>query len=570
MTSKQFPDLYSLKAMQADELILLCEKIRTYLIETILSNGGHFAANLGVVELTVALHYVFNSPSDRIIWDVGHQSYPHKILTGRAEEIKNIRNFEGISGFPKLEENIHDAFGTGHSSTAISAALGIAAGFKLNHINHCAIAVVGDGALTGGMSFEALNNLATSNANVLTIINDNHIGIDPSTGAIDRHLQTIENIHPNLFENLDIPYHGPIDGHDLPALIHSLTELKAQTGPRILHIRTVKGKGYAPAENEQTRFHSTSKYVKISDEIPRRPKWQDVFGKAMFAMAEKYPNFTGITPAMPSGSGMVKAMDAFPNQFFDVGIAEQHAVTFSSGLALAGTRPFLNIYSTFLQRGYDQLIHDVALQNIPVVFCVDRAGLVGEDGPTHHGAFDISYLLPIPNMTIAAPATASELAALLEMGYHAQGPLAIRYPKGEIPDFELELPQIPGQSFCISEGAKIAVFSTGQGTVLSKNTSLHGAAHFHFPIIKPLDMEHLLHIASQYSHIITVEDGSILGGFGQYLSAIIKPNLPHIRTTHLGIPDQFITHGENDILYAQCGYDAKAIEQTILKLQSQL
>lgn len=549
--------------MQADELILLCEKIRTYLIETILSNGGHFAANLGVVELTVALHYVFNSPSDRIVWDVGHQSYPHKILTGRAEEIQNIRNFEGISGFPKLEENIHDAFGTGHSSTAISAALGMAAGFKLQSLNHCAIAVVGDGALTGGMSFEALNNVAASHANILTIINDNHIGIDPSTGAIDRHLQQIENVHPNIFENLDIPYTGPIDGHNLPLLIQTLQELKESNGPRILHIRTVKGKGYAPAENEQTRFHSTSRYVKISDEIPRRPKWQDVFGNAMLSMAEKYPNLTGITPAMPSGSGMVKAMDAYPKQFFDVGIAEQHAVTFSAGLALAGSRPFLNIYSTFLQRGYDQIIHDVALQNIPVVFCVDRAGLVGEDGPTHHGAFDISYLLPIPNITLAAPATATELVQLLEMGYQATGPFAVRYPKGEIPDFELQLPENIGQPFCISEGHNIAVISTGQGTVLAKSANLQGAAHFHFPIIKPLDAEHLLKIASNFEHIITVEDGSIQGGFGQYLASIIHPNFPNIGITHLGIPDAFITHGDNDVLYAICGYDAAAIEQSI-------
>ena len=427
-------DPSDLKKLATDQLPQLCSEIREFFIDKILKNGGHFSANLGVVELTVALHYVYDFKVDKLVWDVGHQAYIHKLLTGRKKEFDHIRKLGGLAGFPKMSESEYDHFGTGHSSTSISAILGMAEAAILDQKKHKHIAVIGDGSLTGGMAFEALNNLGSSNSNVLVIINDNQIGIDPNSGAINHHLNTInENI--NLFKTLGLEYEGPIDGHDLNELITSLEKSIAVNSPKILHIRTVKGKGYLPAEKAQTDWHSVS-YVKIDPsksktDNPTPSKFQDVFGYTLLELAEKDPRIVGITPAMPSGSSMKILMDAMPQRVFDVGIAEQHAVTFSAGIAAAGKRPFCSIYSSFAQRAYDQIIHDVALQNIPVVFCIDRAGLVGADGPTHHGSFDIAYLNAIPNLTIISPMDEHELRNAMYWAVDfTDEPVVMRYPRG--------------------------------------------------------------------------------------------------------------------------------------------
>lgn len=561
-----------LKSAHRKDLTSICNSLRTFLIDTILQSGGHFAGNLGVVELTVALHYFYNSPQNAIIWDVGHQSYIHKILTGRAQDLYNIRQYSGISGFPKISENPHDIFGTGHSSTAISAASGIAAGLALQGFkNRKTIAVVGDGALTGGMSFEALNNLSANNQNVLVIINDNHIGIDPNTGALDRHLQNITQHKPNIFENLGLRYFGPLDGHNTDAILDAFEEISENDSPAILHIKTVKGKGYPPAENEQTFWHSTSKFVKIDAKKKNRVKWQDAFGTKLLELAKKHSDICAVTPAMPSGSGMLPVMKEFPNRFFDVGIAEQHAVTFSAGLALTKQVPYLNIYSTFLQRGYDQLIHDVALQNIPVIFCIDRAGLVGEDGPTHHGVFDISFMLPIPGIIMTAPANAWELSQLLEIAYFSKVPFSIRYPKGEIPEERHQNPIEIGKGIQLKKGEHLAVISTGYATELStQGIEIHSSnvSHYHFPFIKPLDANLLMEIKNNYNHIITVEDGSIAGGFGEMIGTFLFKNGFRGTIKNLGVPDDFVTHGANDMLYRDCGFHpediSKAIQNTLL------
>lgn len=567
MVHYSIPDINELKSLQQEALPEVCDNLRKYIIDTVMVSGGHFAGNLGVIELTVALHYFFQSPENPMIWDVGHQSYAHKVLTGRAKELQNIRQYGGISGFPKLDESIHDTFGTGHSSTAISAALGLATGFSLSQqTQRKTIAIVGDGALTGGMSFEALNNLASSNQNILVIINDNHIGIDPNTGNLDRHLQNMGENSPNIFQNLGLEYTGPIDGHNIFDLLEAFAKIEPIKTPVILHIKTIKGKGYPPAENEQTLWHSKSKFVKIDSQKTKTPKWQDVFGSTLLALADKYANVCGITPAMPSGSGINVAMGKYPERFFDVGIAEQHAVTFSAGLALSGQVPYLNIYSTFLQRGYDQLIHDVALQKIPVVFCIDRAGLVGEDGPTHHGAFDISFLRPIPNLIISAPSNATELEALMHMAYQTKLPFCIRYPKGDIPLNTNPTKPVFGKGIQLNNGKTLAVVSTGLGTELAKEgieLSQCNVSHFHFPFIKPLDENLLTQIFNDHEQIITVEDGSITGGFGEGIAQIALVKNFKGTILHLGIPDAFIGHGENAILYKDCGFDPASIAASI-------
>jgi 1-deoxy-D-xylulose-5-phosphate synthase len=419
------------------------------------------------------------------------------------------------------------------------------------------------------MSFEALNNLALSHSNVLVIVNDNHIGIDPNNGAMDKHLQEIEHSKSNFFQNLGLDYTGPVDGHDITSLVDVLEKLRHRKTPQVLHIRTTKGKGYGPAESEQTRWHSTSKYVKIDTQKPAgSKKWQDVFADSLDRLAVKYSNIVGVTPAMPSGSGMIKLMEKFPDRFFDVGIAEQHAVTFSAGLATEGFVTYLNIYSTFLQRGYDQLIHDVALQKLPVVFCIDRAGLVGEDGPTHHGAFDISFLRPIPEITISAPRNEVEFHRLMELAYAAGKPFAIRYPKGEITNSDiLELsPQFPAPQE-LRRGEKTAILSTG----IASNFALEACAIsktnpsvVHFPLIKPLDVDTIANAFRNHKRIITVEDGSITGGFGESIAALAVNFGFNGTITSLGIPDEFVTHGENKILYDLCGYSAEKIAALLL------
>lgn len=559
------------------DLQTLSDECRQYLIDTILHHGGHFAGNLGVVELTVALLKVFNPESDSVVWDVGHQSYAWKILTGRRDALPTIRSYGGIAGFPKRGENPADHFGTGHSSTAISAAMGMAVAAKLQHNNSAAhIAIVGDGALSGGMSFEALNNAAASNANLLIIINDNQISIDAGTGAMNEHLAGIQPGEPNIFSQLNLDYLGPIDGHDLQALVKHLKHLKSMRHPRVLHIKTIKGKGYAPAEAEQTKWHSTSKFVKIESRKSQAAlKWHEAAGKTMLEIAEKFPHTAGITPAMPSGSGLLACFSAFPERFFDTGIAEQHAVTFAAGLAAGGIKPFLFVYSTFLQRGYDQVIHDIALQNLPVVICIDRAGLVGEDGPTHHGAFDIPMLRCIPGLRLLAPATASELHAMMHAAVHAEHPVAIRYPKGPVPDFIWETGNVnillhPGS--CLRKGEKVAVLSTGNATGLVHQAfqiSKLTAAHYHFPVIHPMNKIMVAEIAKNYTHIITAEDGAVNGGFGEAWADMLYVSGFSGSIQHLGIPDEFITHGSNDILYDLCGYSPEKIACTIKMASNQ-
>lgn len=554
-----------------EDLLALSHECRQFLIDTILKHGGHFAGNLGVVELTVALLKVFNPADDPIIWDVGHQSYAYKVLTGRREHLKSIRSYGGIAGFPKRGENPADHFGTGHSSTAISAALGMAMASKIiGNDNNTHIAIVGDGALSGGMSFEALNNAAASKSNLLIIINDNQISIDAGTGAMNEHLANIQPGEPNLFTALNLDYHGPIDGHDLPLMLEKLQHLKSLKHPRVLHIKTTKGKGHAPAEAEQTKWHSTGKFVKIeARQSKESSKWHEVAGQCMLDIAKQHRHVAGITPAMPSGSGLVNCFQTYPDRFFDTGIAEQHAVTFAAGLAASGIKPFLFIYSTFLQRGYDQVIHDIALQNLPVVICIDRAGLVGEDGPTHHGAFDIPMLRCIPGLTILAPATATELYAMMQQAVYAEHPIVIRYPKGPVPELSWEFHReemLAHPGFCLKEGEHTAVISTGNATALAHeafNINDTPAAHYHFPAIHPLRGDLFAQIGQHYAQIITVEDGCIAGGFGESVSQYLYQQGFTGKITHLGIPDAFITHGSNDILYDECGYSPEKIAKAI-------
>lgn len=565
-----------LKTLSEKELQAYCNELREFLIHSIFQSGGHFAGNLGVVELSVAIHKIFDSPLDPIIWDVGHQSYAHKVITGRKKDISQIRHLHGISGFPKREENNHDAFGTGHSSTAISAALGMAKAFSLKHLNHTAIAIVGDGALTGGMAFEAINHMGVENANVLVIINDNHIGIDPNTGAINNLLPHLQQDSHNFFEQLGIPYFGPIDGHDLSALLMALSHLKELPGPKILHVKTIKGKGFEPAEKEQTSWHATNKYVKVeAPDIPKKsaPKWQEVFGDLLCALAEKNEKICGITPAMPTGSGMIKAMKQFPNRFWDVGIAEQHAVTFAAGLAAQGLKPFCNIYSSFAQRAYDQIIHDVALQNLPVVFCLDRAGLVGEDGPTHHGAFDLAFLNPIPNLQIAAPRDIATFSALMHYAEKCEVPLAIRYPKGEAPQ-QLGISNsdiLPGKAQVLMEGNKIAIIGLGHSAAIAFPVALHFSPHISLidaVFLKPLDQEIIQNIFKNFDHIITIEDGILKGGLFSSIAELATQSNYQGKIYPLGIPNEFIEHGPNAALYEISGYGPNKIKELISAILS--
>jgi 1-deoxy-D-xylulose-5-phosphate synthase len=609
-----------LKKLSRDQLHQLSAELRQFIIDTVSVHGGHFAASLGVVELTVALHYVFNAPYDQLVWDVGHQAYGHKILTGRRDEFGSNRKYNGLSGFPKRAESEYDSFGVGHSSTSISAALGMAMAAKLKgEMDRKAVAVIGDGAMTAGLAFEGMNHAGVADTDLLIILNDNCMSIDPNVGALKEYLtdittsQTYNKLKDdiwkalgklpvgshftreiaskiehsikgfisrssNLFESLNLRYFGPIDGHNISKLVDTLNDLKNIPGPKLLHIMTVKGKGYALAEKDQTKWHAPGLFDKITGEIykkhfetPQPPKYQDVFGHSLIELAEKNPKIVGITPAMPSGSSLKFMMDKMPDRAFDVGICEQHAVTLSAGMATQGMRVYCNIYSSFMQRAYDQVIHDVAIQKLPVVFCLDRAGLVGEDGPTHHGAYDIPFMRCVPNMVVSAPMNESELRNLL---YTAQlesndQPMVIRYPRGEgvMPEWRTPFQEIPiGKGRKIKDGIDMAILSFGHpgNFVASAIRELKAdglnPAHYDMRFAKPLDEELLHEVFSRFDRILTVEDGTVKGGFG---SAILEFQAEHHyqKTTIkiLGIPDHIIEHGSLKELQKECGFDAPAI-----------
>ena len=562
-----------LRALRVEELPMLAQELRNFIIKIVASKEGHLGASLGVVELTIALHYVFQTPDDQLIWDVGHQAYGHKILTGRKAEFHTNRQYGGLSGFPKRSESPFDTFGTGHASTSISAALGMAIASQLKGLQKHHIAIIGDASIAGGMAFEGLNHAGVTNANLLVILNDNAIGIDPSVGALKQYLTNVkkgQQKEDNIFEALNFEYSGPIDGHDLNALVRELERLKKVEGPKFLHVITTKGKGLKQAEDNQVVYHAPGKFnAKTGDLIPSDkthlpPKFQDVFGKTLVELATENKNIVGITPAMPTGSSLKFMMEAFPKRAFDVGIAEQHAVTLAAGMATQGLVPFCAIYSTFLQRAYDQVIHDVALQNLPVIFCLDRAGLVGQDGATHHGIFDIAYLRCIPNLIIVAPRNEIELRNIMYTAQQGlEHPIAIRYPRGrgKILDWKQEFKSISiGTGVQLQEGQKIAVLSVGAiaNNVQNAIENLE-IAHFDIRFIKPLDKRLLKDIFKNYSTIVTVENGIIRGGFG---SAVLEFAAQHNfkNTIYIkGIPDEFIEHGTTKELQKQLGLDDDAL-----------
>lgn len=556
----EFPS--DLRKLNVNQLPQLAQELRDFIIDIVSVKEGHLGASLGVVELTIALHYVFHTPEDLLVWDVGHQAYGHKILTGRKSIFHTNRQLNGISGFPKRSESEYDTFGVGHSSTSISAALGMAIASQLKGENKHHIAVIGDASIASGMAFEGLNHAGVTDANLLVILNDNAIGIDPSVGALKNYLTAVkEGKNPkvnNMIKSLNFDYSGPIDGHDIFALISELERLKKVKGPKFLHIITTKGKGLQKAEENQVKYHAPGKFDKITGEIHLKeeshlpPKFQDVFGLTLVELAQQNEKIIGITPAMPTGSSLKFMMDAFPERAFDVGIAEQHAVTLSAGMATQGMIVFCNIYSTFLQRAYDQVIHDVALQNLPVIFCLDRAGLVGEDGATHHGVFDLAYLRCIPNMIIFSPRNEIELRNML---YTAQlglnYPIAIRYPRGrgEIVDWQKPFQKIEiGKATLLKKGSKTAILSNGfiGRNVTLAITEISNAtlfSHYDFSFVKPLDEELLHSIFKEYENIVTIEDGTIIGGFGSAIAEFKSKYKYKNDVQILGIPDQFIEQG---------------------------
>ncbi|WP_246160812.1 1-deoxy-D-xylulose-5-phosphate synthase [Maribacter flavus] len=574
-----------LKKLSKDQLAQVVRELREFIIDIVATKEGHLGASLGVVELTVALHYVFNTPTDKLIWDVGHQAYGHKILTGRKEIFGTNRQLNGISGFPKMGESEYDAFGTGHSSTSISAILGMALASKLKEEHQRQhIAVIGDASIASGMAFEGLNHAGVTDTNILIVLNDNAIGIDPSVGALKKYLTNVKKgtaKDENIFECLNFNYSGPMDGHDLNALIQELERLKSLPGPKLLHVITTKGKGLQKAEENQVTYHAPGKFDKKTGELlkksdrPEPLKYQDVFGHTLVALAKANERIVGITPAMPTGSSLKYMMEAIPDRAFDVGIAEQHAVTMAAGMAAAGLIPFCNVYSTFLQRAYDQVIHDVALQNIPVIFCLDRAGLVGQDGPTHHGAFDIAYLRCIPNMVLCAPLNEVELRNIMftaQLGL--ENPIAIRYPRGRgvLLDWERPFEKMEiGTALELKKGTKIAILSTGTignsiTQVLKEITNDQSVGHYHFPFIKPLDTKRIHQILENYTHIITVEDGSAKGGFGSGILEVANDLGSPKEIKVFGIPDVFIPHGTQEELYQLAQIDIQSIRTHIERL----
>ena len=570
-----------LRKLPENQLPQLAKELRDFIIDIVSKKEGHLGASLGVVELTIALHYVFNTPEDLLVWDVGHQAYGHKILTERRDIFHTNRELNGISGFPKRSESIYDTFGVGHSSTSISAALGMALASQLKgEVDKQHIAVIGDASIASGMAFEGLNHAGVTDANLLVILNDNAIGIDPSIGALKDYLTAVkEGKNPkenNIIKSLNFDYSGPIDGHDLPKLISELERLKSVKGPKFLHVITTKGKGLQLAEEDQVKYHAPGKFdaetgkIHPKDESNLPPKFQDVFGHTLVELAKQNEKIIGITPAMPSGSSMKYMMEAFPKRAIDVGIAEQHAVTLAAGMATQGMVVFCNIYSTFLQRAYDQVIHDVALQNLPVIFCLDRAGLVGEDGATHHGVFDIAYLNCIPNMIIAAPKDEIELRNIMFTASEGLNhPIAIRYPRGRGENLNWEQPfekMEIGKIRELQKGSKVAVLSTGTigDNVTKALTELESSdlfSYYHFPFIKPLDIDAVKSIVNSHDHIITIEDGVITGGFGEQISAIIATNNLNKSIINLGIPDSFIEHGTVFELQQLCKIDVNHLKQ---------
>ena len=611
-----------LKKLSGSDLRQYCDELRQYIIEQCSSNPGHLASSLGAVELAVALHYVFNTPDDKIVWDVGHQTYAHKIITGRREAFKTKRRLGGISGFPRMSESPYDAFGGGHASVSISAAFGMAKAAELKGEQRQVVAVIGDGSMTGGLAFEGLNNAgASKQTNLLVILNDNNMAIDQATGALKNYLVKISTSrrynaikrrlwrilshtpavlrfcqkagnavkqgllkNSNLFESLNFRYFGPIDGHNLPELVRVLTALQRIEGPKLLHVMTVKGKGYKPAECNKPVWHAPGKFnpetgerIVSKTEVAR---YQDVFGQTLLELARADERIVGITPAMPSGSSMNILMKEMPERCFDVGIAEGHAVTFSAGLAAAGMVPFCNIYSSFMQRAYDNVIHDVAIQRLPVVMCLDRGGLVGEDGATHHGAFDLAYFGTVPNLTVAAPMNELELRNMMFTALEAGRPFAIRYPRGngagvawrDEPFAAMEI----GRGRCLKEGERIAVLTIGTvGNFASEAIARMEAdgirvAHYDLRFAKPLDQELLHEVGRKFRCVVTVEDGALRGGVGEAVVAFFCEHGYLPKVVSLGIPDRFVEHGTPAQLYAQCGYDAEGIYRTLKSLQESL
>lgn len=612
-----------LKKLSKEQMHQVCDELRQYIIDVVSVHGGHFGASLGVVELSVALHYVYNTPYDQLVWDVGHQAYGHKILTGRRDVFPSNRKYHGLSGFPKRSESEYDTFGVGHSSTSVSAALGMAMAAKYKgEKDRKSIAVIGDGAMTAGIAFEAMNHAGVADSDVLIILNDNNMSIDPNVGALKEYLTDI-SLSPtynklkedvwnllgklpagknlsrkmahkltesvkgaiasksNLFEAFKLRYFGPIDGHNISKLIDTLQDIKKIPGPKILHIITVKGKGYALAEQDQTKWHAPGLFDKVTGEIqkkkfdlPQPPKYQDVFGHTIIELAEMNEKIMAITPAMPSGSSLKYMMEKMPHRAFDVGICEQHAVTVSAGLATQGMKVFCNIYSSFMQRAYDMVVHDVAIQNLPVIFCLDRAGLVGEDGPTHHGCYDIAYMRCVPNMIVSAPMNEKELRNLM---YTAQletthSPFVIRYPRGEgvMPEWKTPFEEIQiGKGRKLKDGDGVAILSFGHpgnfAAAAIRDVKAEGInpAHYDMRFAKPLD-ESLLHeVLSKFNKVITVEDGTVLGGFGSAVLEFMNANGYKADVKIMGIPDRLVEHGTPKQLYEEIGLDANGIAATL-------
>ncbi|MGZ5253168.1 MAG: 1-deoxy-D-xylulose-5-phosphate synthase [Flavitalea sp.] len=614
-----------MKQLRREQLNQLCDELRQYIIDVVSVYGGHFAASLGVVELSVALHYVYNTPYDQLVWDVGHQAYGHKILTGRRENFYTNRKYKGLSGFPKRSESEYDTFGVGHSSTSISAALGMAMAAKYKKEDRKAIAVIGDGAMTAGLAFEGMNHAGVADTDMLIILNDNCMSIDPNVGALKEYLTDITTSptynkikddvwkalgklpvganfsremasklehsikgfvsnSSNLFEALKLRYFGPIDGHNITKLVDTLNDLQNIPGPKLLHIVTTKGKGYSLAEKDQTKWHAPGLFDKITGEIykkshpaPQPPKYQDVFGHTIIELAEKNDKILGITPAMPSGSSLKFMMEKMPDRAFDVGICEQHAVTLSAGMATQGMKVFCNIYSSFMQRAYDQVLHDAATQHLPVVFCLDRAGLVGEDGPTHHGAYDIAYMRCIPGMIVSAPMNESELRNLMYTAQldSLQEPMVIRYPRGEgvMPEWRTPFQEIRiGTGRKLKDGKDIAILTLGHpgnfATQAIRELRSEGLdpAHYDIRFVKPLDEEMLHEVFSKYDRVLTVEDGTIVGGFGSAILEFMQQNNYSATVKMLGIPDRYVEHGTLKELHRECGYDAQGIAETVREM----
>lgn len=612
--------------LSTSDLPQLSKELRDFIIDIVSVKGGHFGASLGVVELTVALHYVFNTPYDQIVWDVGHQAYGHKILTGRRNVFHTNRKYKGISGFPKRTESEYDTFGVGHSSTSISAALGMSVGSRLKKLSDKQhIAVIGDGAMTAGLAFEGLNHGGVEDSNMLVVLNDNCMSIDPNVGALKEYLtdittsptynkvkdeiwtllgkvskfgpnaqaivQKIESgiksamlKQSNLFESLNFRYFGPIDGHDVTHMVEVLKDLREIPGPKILHILTTKGKGYDLAEKDQTKWHApgifnkaTGEIIKVTPKSPQPPKYQDVFGHSIVELAEKNENIVGITPAMPSGSSLNIMMKAMPERAFDVGIAEQHAVTFAAGLATTGIIPFCNIYSSFMQRAYDQVIHDVAIQQLPVIFCLDRAGFAGADGPTHHGAYDLAYMRCIPNLIVSSPMNEEELRNLMYTAQESNhGAFVIRYPRGTgvMPNWKTPFKKIKiGTGRKVKSGNDVAILSIGHignyalkaAQDMEQNENID-AAVYDMRFVKPLDEIMLHEVFSKFDKVITVEDGCLMGGMGSAVVEFMTDHGYSAQVKRLGMPDRIVEHGSQDELYAECNYDADSILKTAVEI----